>query len=119
MGANMWFQRVIAAFMLLTIAGLAGAFYLNWRMSGQLQAMRSFIEGYVFADAVAACERAQSTTPFKWNGGTNTRVIGLNSVKLDKYRIVSSYTLFADGVFCDFDPIRKTADIGSNFLERE
>ena len=119
MGANMWFQRIIAAFLLLTIAGLAGAFYLNWRTNGQLQTMRSFIEGYVLADAVAACEKAQSTTPFKWNGGTNTRVIGLNSVKLDMYRVVSSYTLFADGVFCDFDPIRKTADIGSNFLERE
>jgi hypothetical protein len=119
MGANMWFQRVITALLLLTIAGLAGSFYLNWRMNGQLQAMRSFIEGYVFADAVSACERAQSTTPFKWNGGTNTRVIGLNSVKLDKYRVASSYTLFADGVFCDFDPIRKTANIGSNFLERE
>jgi hypothetical protein len=115
----MWFQRIIAALLLLTIVGVAGAFYLNWRTNAQLQATRSFIEGYVFADAVAACERVQSTTPFKWNGGTNTRVIGLNSVKLDKYRIVSSYTLFADGVFCDFDPIRKTADIGSNFLERE
>ena len=72
-----------------------------------------------FADAVAACERASSATPFKWNGGTNTRVIGLNSVKLDKYNIVSSYTLVADGVFCDFDPIKKKANIGSNFLERE
>ena len=46
-------------------------------------------------------------------------VIGLNSVKLDKYNMVSSYTLFADGVFCDFDPIKKKAGIGSNFLERE
>ena len=118
-GVNMWFQRVIAALLLLSIAGLAGALYLNWKLNGQLQTMRSFIEGYVFADAVAACERAQSTTPFKWNGGTNTRVIGLNSVKLDRYRIVSSYTLFADGVFCDFDPIKKKADVGSNFLERE
>ncbi len=115
----MWFQRIVAALLLLIIAGLVGALYLNWRMNAQLQTMRSFIEGYVFADAVAACERAQSTTPFKWNGGTNTRVVGLNSVKLDKYQIVSSYTLFADGVFCDFDPVRKKAEIGSNFLERE
>jgi len=115
----MWFQRIVAALLVLTVAGLAGSFYLNWRLNTQLQTMKSFIEGYVFADAVAACERAQSTTPFKWNGGTNTRVIGLNSVKLDKYRIVSSYTLFADSVYCDFDPIRKKAEIGSNFLERE
>ena len=62
---------------------------------------------------------ANGTTPFKWNTGTQTRVIGLNSVKLDKYRIVSSYTLVADNVYCDFDPIKKKADIGSNFLDRE
>ncbi len=115
----MTFQRIIAAFLMLTIAGLAASFYLVWKTNAQLQTMKAFVEGYVFADAVAACERAQSTTPFKWNGGTNTRLIGLNSVKLDKYRIISSYTLLADGVYCDFDPIKKKAEIGSNFLERE
>ena len=46
-------------------------------------------------------------------------MVGLNSVKLDKYTIISSYTLVADGVYCDYDPIKKKADIGSNFLERE
>jgi hypothetical protein len=115
----MWFQRIGAVFLLLAIVGLATASYFLWRTNNQLQTMKAFVEGYVFADAVAACERAQSTTPFKWNGGTNTRVIGLNSVKPDKYTIVSSYTLVADGVFCDFDPIKKKANIGSNFLERE
>jgi hypothetical protein len=115
----MWFQRIVAGLLLLTVAGLAAALYLNFRTNSQLQTLKTFIEGYVFADAVAACEKASSTTPFKWNGGANTRVIGLNSVKSDKYRIVSSYTLFADGVFCDFDPINKKAEIGSNFLERE
>ena len=115
----MWFQRIIAGLMVVAIAGLAAALYLNWKTNTQLQTMKTFIEGYVFTDAVAACEKAQSTTPFKWNGGTNTRVIGLNSVKLDKYRIVASYTLLADGVYCDFDPIKKKADVGSNFLERE
>ena len=50
---------------------------------------------------------------------SNTRVVGLNSVKTDKYNIVSNYTLLADGVYCDFDPIKKKADIGSNFPERE
>ena len=104
---------------MLTFAGLAASFYSIWKVNTQLQTMKAFVEGYVFADAVAACEKASSTTPFKWNGGTNTRVIGLNSVKLDKYRIISSYTLLADGVYCDFDPIKKKADIGSNFLERE
>lgn len=112
-------QRMVAGLLILIIAGLAASFYVNWKTYAQLQTMKAFVESYVFADAVVACERTQSSTPFKWNGGTNTRVIGLNSVKLDKYRIVASYTLFADGVYCDFDPVKKKADIGSNFLERE
>ena len=63
--------------------------------------------------------QTQSSTPFKWNGGKQTAVIGLNSVKLNKDTIIASYTLFADGVYCDFDPIKRKAGIGSNFLERE
>ena len=118
-GTKMWFQRIVAGLLLLTVAGLAAALYMNWKTNTQLQTLKTFVEGYVFADAVAACERVQSTTPFKWNGGVNTRLIGLNSVKLDKYSIVSSYTLVADGVYCDFDPIKKKAGIGSSFLERE
>ena len=88
-------------------------------MAVQLRTVKAFVEGSVFAEAVAACEKAPSSTPFKWNDGTKTSVIGLNSVKLDKYSVVSSYTLVADGVYCDYDPIKKKADIGSNFLERE
>ena len=118
-GGKMWFQRIVAGLLLLIVAGLAAALYMNWKTNTQLQTLKTFVEGYVFADAVAACERTQSTTPFKWSGGTNTRVIGLNSVKLDKYSMVSSYTLVADGVYCDFDPIKKKANVGSNFLERE
>ncbi|MDE2065309.1 MAG: hypothetical protein KGJ00_23135, partial [Bradyrhizobium sp.] len=102
----MWFQRIVVALLLLIVAGLATTSYIDWKVNSQLQTLRSFVEGYVFVDAVAACERASSTTPFKWNGGTSTRVIGLNSVKLDKYNVVASYTLVADGVFCDFDPIK-------------
>ena len=113
------FQRIVIGLLILIIAGLAGAFYMNWRTLNQLRTVKAFVESSVFAEAVAACERAQSTTPFKWNTGTNTSVIGLNSVKLDKYTISASYTLLADGVYCDYDPIRKKADIGSNFLERD
>ena len=115
----MTFQRTIVGLLILTIAGLAGSFYIDWKMATQLRTVKAFVEGYVFAEAVAACEKAQSTTPFKWNSGTKTSVIGLNSVKLDKYTIMASYTLVADGVYCDYDTIKKKADIGSNFLERE
>jgi hypothetical protein len=115
----MTFQRTIAGLLILVIASLAGAFYMNWRTLTQLRTVKAFAEGYVFAEAVAACEKTQSSTPFKWNTGTKTAVIGLNSVKLDKYAIIASYTLVADGVYCDYDPVKKKADIGSNFLERD
>jgi hypothetical protein len=115
----MTFQRAIVGVLVLVIAGLAGAFYAEWKIFTQVRTIKAFVEGYVFAEAVAACEKAPSSTPFKWNGGTNTSVIGLNSVKPDKYTVIASYTLVADGVFCDYDPIKKKADIGSNFLERD
>jgi hypothetical protein len=115
----MTFQRTVVGLLILTIVGLAGAFYMNWRTLNQLRTVKAFVESYVFADAVAACEKAPSSTPFKWNGGSTTAVIGLNSVKLDKYTISASYTLVADNVYCDYDPIKKKAEIGSNFLERD
>jgi hypothetical protein len=115
----MSFQRTIVGLLILTIVGLAGAFYVDWKMATQLRTVKAFVEGYVFAEAVSACEKAQSSTPFKWNTGTHTSVVGLNSVRPDKDTIIASYTLLADGVFCDYDPIRKKADIGSNFLERD
>jgi hypothetical protein len=115
----MAFQRIVVGLLILVIAGLAAAFYVDWKLATQLRTMKAFVEGYVFADAVAACEKAPSSTPFKWNGGTRTAVIGLNSVKPDKYTVSASYTLVADNVYCDYDPIKKKADIGSNFLDRE
>jgi hypothetical protein len=115
----MTFQRIAIGLIVLLAAGLAGSFWMNWKTLTQLRTTKAFVEGYVFADAVAACEKAQSTTPFKWNGGKMTAVIGLNSVKLNKDTVIASYTLYADGVYCDYDPIKKKADIGSNFLERE
>jgi hypothetical protein len=103
----------------LLVAGLAAAFYIDWKILTELRMVKAFVEGYVFAEAVAACEKAESPTPFKWNTGTNTAVFGLNSYKLNKYTVVASYTLVADGVYCDFDPIKKKASIGSNFLDRD
>jgi uncharacterized membrane protein YraQ (UPF0718 family) len=116
---EMTFQRIVAALVVLLVAGLAASFYMNWKTLTQLRTVKAFVEGAVFADAVAACEKAQSSTPFKWNGGKQTSIVGLNSVRPDKYTVVASYTLVADSVYCDYDPIKKKADIGSNFLERE
>ena len=115
----MTFQRIAIGLFVLLVAALGVAFYIDWRLNVQVRTLKAFVEGYVFADAVAACEKVQSSTPFKWNGAKNVSIVGLNSVKLDKYNVVASYTLVADNVFCDYDPIKHKADIGSNFLERE
>src|SRR2546423_15528573 len=95
-GENMNFQRIVIGLFILLIAGLAGSVYMNWKTLTRLKTVQAFVEGYVFADAVAACEKAQSTTPFKWNGGKQTAVIGLSSLKLNKDTMIASYTLFAD-----------------------
>ena len=113
------FQRIAGALLVLLVAGLAIAVYIDWRLSVQVRTLKAFVEAYVFAEAVAACEKAPSSTPFKWNGGTRTAVVGLNSVKPDKYTVSASYTLVADNVYCDYDPITKKAQIGSNFLDRD
>jgi hypothetical protein len=115
----MTFQRVVVALLVLIAAGLGAVSYFEWKMAVQVRTLKSFVEGYVFNEAVMACERAQSSTPFKWNGGKSTSIVGLNSVKLDKYAVIASYTLVADGVYCDYDPIKRKADIGSSFLERD
>jgi hypothetical protein len=113
------FQRIVVVFFVLLVAGLAGSLYINWKTLNQLRTTKAFVENYVFTEAVAACEKTPSTTPFKWNGATRTAMIGLSSVKLDKNTIIPSYTLVADNVYCDYDPFKKKADIGSNFLERD
>jgi hypothetical protein len=115
----MTFQRIAGALLVLIIIALGAIGYFEWKMAGQLRTLKAFVEGYVFNEAVMACERTQSSTPFKWNGGKSTAIIGLNSVKTDKYTVIASYTLVADGVYCDYDPIKRKADIGSSFLERE
>ena len=113
------FQRIAIVLFVLLAAGLAGSFYFSWKTLTRLRTVQAFVESSVFADAVAACEKAPSTTPFKWNGGKQTAVVGLNSIRLDKDTIIASYTLVADSVYCDYDPVGKRAYIGSNFLERE
>jgi len=115
----MTFERIVIAFLILIVASLGAAFYTDWKLAVQVRSLKAFTESYVFAEAVAACEKAPSSTPFKWNGGTNTSIVGLNSVKPDKYTVVASFTLLADGVYCDYDPIKHKASIGNNFLERE
>jgi hypothetical protein len=115
----MTFQRVVVALLILIAAGLGALGYFEWKQAVQIRTLKSFVEGYVFNEAVMACERAHSSTPFRWNGGKSTSVVGLNSLKLDQYTVIASYTLVADSVYCDYDPVKRKADIGSSFLERD
>ncbi len=59
----MTFQRTIAGLLIVTIAGLAASFYINWKMATQLRAIKAFVEGYVFAEAVAVCEGIPEREP--------------------------------------------------------
>src|ERR1700754_3810293 len=113
------FERIVVGLLVLIIVCMGAAFYTDWKLAVEVRSLKAFTEGYVFAEAVAACEKTQSSPPFKWNGGTNPSTVGLNSVNPDKYTVVASYTLVADGVYCDYDPIKHKANIGNNFLERE
>src|ERR1700748_2217652 len=115
----MTFQRIAIALFVLLVVALGAAFYIDWRLNVQVRTLKAFVEGYVFAEAVAACEKAPSSTPFKWNGAKSASIVGLNSVKTDKYNVFASFTLCATSVFCDYDPVKNKAEIGSNFLERE
>src|SRR5258708_13371216 len=112
----MTFRRTMTGLVVLLIAGLAASFYVNWRTLGQLRTVKAFVEGAVFADAVAACEKTQSTTPFKWNGGKQTAVIGLNSGKLNKDTIIASYTLSADTGSSHHHPAQTKPDIRPHSL---
>jgi hypothetical protein len=111
----MTFQRTIVGLLTLVIAGLAAAFYMNWKTATQLRTVKAFVEGYVFAEAVAACEKAPSTTPFKWNTGTKTSVIGIEFPRAGLIRttVISGF-LPDDGArrtachASSFDPVRLT-----------
>ena len=52
---DMTLQRIVFGLLIVVIVGLAVSFYLTWKVNRQLETMKSFIEGSVFADAVAAC----------------------------------------------------------------
>src|SRR3954447_22646899 len=115
----MTFQRIVVALLVLIVAGLGAIGYFEWKMAVQVRTLKAFVEGDVFNDAVVACEQAKSSTPFKWNGGKSTAVIGLNSAKTDKYNVSASYTLVADSRYCHYERMKRKAEMAPSFLKRE
>ena len=114
------FQRILLLFVVLLAAGLAGSFYMNWKTLGQLRTVKAFVEGSVFADAVGGLREGAEHHPVQMDRRQADRrdrpELGQARTRT---RSSPSYTLVADSVFCDYDPVKKKADIGSNFLERE
>ena len=41
----MIFQRTVVGLLILIIAGLAGAFFIEWKLSAQLRTVKAFVEG--------------------------------------------------------------------------
>ena len=112
-------QKITIALLAIIVAALAAEGYWAWRTETRLRAVTAFLEGYVFDDAVVACEKAKSSTPFKWSTAAVKSVIGLNSFKGEKGATFANFTLYADGVYCDYTPSTRTGSIGSNFLDRD
>ena len=92
---------------------------MNWKTSRPDSHPQGLRRGHGVCGCGRGLRAGADTTPFKWNGGNQLSVIGLHSIRPDKYTVIASYTPAADRVFCDYDPIRKKASIGSSFLERE
>ena len=112
----MTFQRIVIALLVLIVAGLGAIGYFEWKMAVQVRTLKAFVEGSVFNEAVMACEHAKSSTPFKWNGGKSTSVIGLNSVKTDKYSVYANYTLVKEGARVLGDGVPKIGAHGKPVL---
>ena len=55
----MTFQRIVVALLALIVAGLGAIGYFQWRMAVQVRTLKAFVEGYVFNEAVQACEQAK------------------------------------------------------------
>jgi hypothetical protein len=116
--AKMKLQKIILGLMTIMIVVLIAVIYWAWKTEIKLRTATAFVQGYVLEEAVVACEKVASSTPFVWRTASSKFVVGLNSFKGDKGVTVPSFTVYADGVFCDYDPVGKKGSIGSNFLDR-
>ena len=113
------FQRILMVLVVLLAAGLAGSFYMNWKTLGQLRTVKAFVEVLSLPMRWPPARGRRARPRSNGTAASSPPSIGLNSVKFNKDTIIASYTLVADSVYCDYDPVKKKADIGSNFLERE
>lgn len=112
-------QKIIFALLTVLIVALAATIYWAWKAENRLRTVTAFVERSVLADAITACEAGKSATPFAWNKAANKSVVGLHSYKGEESVIAPSFTLYADGVFCDYDPGARKASVGLNFLDRD
>ena len=110
----------MVALVILLAAGLAGAFYMNWKTLGQLRTVKAFVEGHGVRRGRCGLRKGaeHDAVQMEWRQADRRDRPEFGQART-RTRSSPSYTLVADSVYCDYDPIKKKADIGSNFLERE
>ena len=111
-------KRNVTVVLFLGIVGsLAWTTAAVWKLTTELQTTTAFLQSYFFEEALKACEAVQDVPPdhFLWRKGRVRKVVGLTSFKSDHQgMIVASYTLYADGIVCQYSPTTKKASIASD-----
>ena len=101
-------RNLTIALFLGIIVGLAGMIVVERQTRARLRTVTAFVESYFFQEALAACEAMS----FPWEKAKTTQVVGLRSFK-SKGMIIPMFTLYADGIYCDYIPATKKASIRS------
>jgi hypothetical protein len=93
------------------IVGLALMIFAERQTRAKLRTVTAFVESYFFQEALAACEGTDDVRgPFPWKKAKNTTVVGLRSFKSEGM-LVPRFILYADGIYCDYNPATKKASI--------
>src|SRR3977135_523773 len=101
-------RNLTIALFLGIIVGLAGMIVVERQTRARLRTVTAFVESYFFQEALAACEAMS----FPWEKAKTTQFVGLRSFK-SKGMIIPMFTLYADGIYCDYIPATKKASIRS------
>ena len=101
-------RNLTIALFLGIIVGLAGMIVVERQTRARLRTVTAFVESYFFQEALAACEAMS----FPWEKAKTAQVVGLRSFK-SKGMIIPMFTLYADGIYCDYSPATKKASIRS------
>lgn len=97
------------------ILAVAGVLVLAWMIPTQLETVdrlrtaTAFIQDMVFLEAVTACENAD--LHFQYKKAKEKRVMGLTSFQ-SEHGLIIHFGLYADGRYCSYSPLGKSASVG-------